>query len=104
MVLRVVSQITQQLGHSARGFSSLARISAFVHSSRKSLNSPRNSLHVSKGVISFAFEETRELFAQLQARPQQAAFHSGDRQVQCFGGLLGGEAVNIAKREDSAVN
>src|SRR4051812_24517186 len=89
MVLRVVSQMTQQLGHSCRCFSSLARISALVHSSRKSFNSPRNSLHVSKGVVSFAFEESGELFAQLQASSEEAALDGGDRQIQRFGSFFG---------------
>jgi hypothetical protein len=39
MVFLVVSQTTQQFGHSARCRSSLARISDSVFSSRKSLSS-----------------------------------------------------------------
>src|SRR5271168_1045215 len=104
MVFRVVSQTTQQFGHSARWRSSLARISDSVFSSRKSLSSAKNSLHVSKGVVSFAFEETREFVAQLEARAQQAAFHGRYRQVERFGRLFGREAIHVAKRKHGAVN
>src|ERR1035441_3590930 len=104
MVFRVVSQTTQQFGHSARCRSSLVRISDSVFSSRKSLSSARNSLHVSKGVVSFAFEKTREFIAQLEARAKQAAFHRRYRQVERFGCLLGRQAIDIAKRKHGAVN
>src|SRR5579863_1886587 len=104
MVLRVVSQTTQQLGHSARWRSSLARISPLVFSSRKSLNSARNSLHVSKGVVSFAFEETRQFVPQLQPCPQQAAFHGGYAQIQHLRRLFRRKPIHIAKGEHSPVD
>src|SRR5215472_14041073 len=104
MVLRVVSQMTQQFGHSARCASSLARISALVFSSRNSLSSARNCLHVSKGVVPLALEEAGQFVAQLEARPQKPALNRRDRQLQSFGRLFRREAVHVTKREDGLVN
>src|SRR5580704_2105429 len=104
MVFFVVSQTTQQFGHSARCLSSLARISPLVFSSRKSLSSARNSLHVSKGVVSFALEETREFIPQLQAGPKQAALHRRNAQVEHFGSLFGREPIHVAQRENRLID
>src|SRR5438045_1030292 len=104
MVLRVVSQTTQQFGHSAKCRSSLLRRSVRVFSSRKSLSSARNSLHVSKGVISLALEEPREFIAQLQAGAEQAALDRRHCQIQRFGGLFRGEAIDVAEGENGAID
>src|SRR5580658_10172270 len=104
MVFRVVSQTTQQFGHSLRCRSSLVRISPLVFSSRKSLSSARNSLHVSKGVISLAFEETRQFVAQLQPGPQQAALHGRHAEIKCFSGLFRREPIHIAEGENRAID
>src|SRR5438105_15675943 len=103
MVFRVVSQTTQQFGHSARWRSSLARRSALVLSSRKSLSSARNSLHVSKGVVSLAFEKTRESVPQLQAGAQQTALHGRNAEVERFGGFFSRKPVNITERKHGPV-
>src|ERR1700733_9333064 len=104
MVFRVVSQTTQQFGHSARCLSSLTRISPLVVSSRKSLSSARNSLHVSKGVVSLAFEETRQFVPQLQPRPKQAALHRRHAQLKRLGSLFGRKPIHVAQRENRPVD
>src|ERR1035437_2511039 len=83
--------------------SSLARVSASIDSSRYSLSSCRKSLHVSKGVVSLAFEETRQLLAQLQAGPQQPAFHGRHGKAKHVRSLLGGKLVDVAQHENRAV-
>src|SRR5580698_4578411 len=104
MVFLVVSQTTQQLGHSTRCCSRFARSSPAVFSSRKSVSSDRNCLHVSKGVISFAFEETREPVAQLQPGAQQAALHRGYAELEYVGSLFGRQSVHVAKSKHRTVN
>src|SRR6266851_3940415 len=96
--------MTQQFGHSAMCRSSFVRISASVFSSRKSVSSARNSLHVSKGVVSFALEKTREFVAQLQSGAKQSALDGGNSQIQCFGRLFGRKAIHIPQREHRAVD
>src|SRR5665213_1621526 len=96
--------MTQQFGHSDTCRSSFERMSASVFSSRYSESSSRNSLHVSKGVVSFALEETRKFVAKLQAGAQQAALDRGHREIERLGGLFGRKTIHIAKREDSAVD
>src|ERR1700735_2453841 len=102
MVFRVVSHTTQQFGHSARWRSSLVRTSNSVFSSRKSLSSARNSLHVSKGVVSFAFEKPREFVAQLEPRAKQTALDSRYSQFEGLGGLFSRQAIDVAKGKYSA--
>src|SRR5439155_17212698 len=103
MVLRVVLAITEQLGHSLMWRSSLARSSASKFSSRYSLNSLRKSLHVSKGVVSFAFEEARQLLTQLQSGPQQPALDRRNRKTQGLRGLFRGELFDVAQHKNGAV-
>src|SRR5262245_59165279 len=103
MVLRVVSAMTQQFGHSAMCCSSLARRSASSASSRYSLSSLRNSLQVSKGVVSLALELARKFFAQLQARAKQAALDGRDRESQRLRRLFGRKIVNIAQHKNRPV-
>src|SRR6185437_7232600 len=103
MVLRVVSAITQQFGHSVMWRSSFARISASSDSSRKSLNSLRNSLQVSKGVVPLAFKVPAELFAQLQPRPQEPALDGRNRKIQRFRRFFRGELIDIAQHKDRTI-
>src|SRR6478735_690899 len=103
MVFRVVSAITQQLGHSVMCVSSLARISESSDSSRKSLSSRKKSLQVSKGVVSFALEESCQLLTQLQAGAEQPAFDCRDGKSESLGRLLGGKLVDIAQHEHGAI-
>src|SRR4051794_4261896 len=103
MVFRVVSAITQQFGHSVMCVSSFARISASRFSSRKSLSSRRKSLQVSKGVVSLAFENSRQLLAELQAGAEKAAFYRRDRKPEGLGRLFRREVFDIAEDENRTV-
>src|ERR1035441_5628675 len=102
-VFRVVSVITQQLGHSVMCCSSLARTSASTDSSRYSFSSLRKSLHVSKGVVPLALEVAGKLLPQLQAGSQQPALDRGDGEVQGVGRLLGGKLVDVPQHENGPV-
>src|SRR5574340_557951 len=91
IVLRVVSQTTQQFGHSDMCASRCARVSGSTDSSRYSLSSFMNSLQVSKSVTPFAPEMARQLLPQLQPRAQQPAFYGR------HGKVLKGECATITQ-------
>src|SRR6266542_1951233 len=102
MVLRVVSAITQQFGHALMWSSSFFRSSRLIDSSRKSDNSDKNCLQVSKGVLHLSLEERGQFISKLQARSQQPALHGGDGKIQRLRRLFGGQPLHIPQYEYGA--
>src|SRR4051812_38963955 len=103
MVFLVVSAMTQQFGHSVICFSSFVRISLSRASSRKSLNSLKKSLHVSKGIISLALEESGQLFAQLQSCPQEPALDGRYGEPQSLCRFFCGQFFDVAEYENASI-
>src|ERR1039458_4580538 len=104
MVFFVVSQITQQLGHCEMWLSNSWRSTGSTLSSRKSANSRRKSLHVTKDLIPFPLKDPGQLFPQLEPRPQQPAFRRRHRKAQRLGRLLGGQFLHVAQDEHGPEN
>src|SRR5579872_107985 len=102
MVRLVVSHITQQFGHSVTCASRRLRKSASTVSSRYSFSSCRNSLQVSKDVVPFPLEETRQLLAQLQPSPQQPALNRRYRNPQRFSRLFRTQFFDVSQNENGS--